>query len=544
MPKFTISKKVWSGFIVLTMLVILLFILAVLQVNSFVLAAIAFIFALVCVFFSFLFSKRLDASLTQMQSVLTQFAQGQYHISITPQNMVDFEEMKPVLQKVIDGMQEQQKVLSSAAVGDFSHSVATRSNNDEINQAIRKMIASNGEMISLLRSTAAQLTQGSDQIASMAQHLADGSSDQAATIEEITAVVSEISAMAEQNSQTANETLQEVQQTSLLMNDCTGAMAEMLQAMAEMDQNAHGISKVMKVIEDIAFQTNILALNASVEAARAGQHGKGFAVVADEVRTLAAKSAAASKETAALIERSIRGVENSSRIVTKVNSSILEAGAIADKNASSIERIQGASQRQSQAMNEVASSISQLSSVVQQGAHNAQESAFTSADISAQANVLDQIVARFHLVGDGAKSSSKAYELTPDLLTGHPMIDSQHKELIDAINRLLDACASGQGSDVINQTVQFLYDYTTKHFSEEEVLQQQYGYPDRANHHKMHEKFKADVTELGRRLTEEGPTMELIGKVNSTIAGWLLKHIKSQDTKVAAHIRAQSGLQA
>lgn len=132
-----------------------------------------------------------------------------------------------------------------------------------------------------------------------------------------------------------------------------------------------------------------------------------------------------------------------------------------------------------------------------------------------------------------------AYQWTKDLETGNPTIDQQHKQLIDAINRLLEACAKGQGRDVLVKTTQFLSDYTTKHFADEERLQLQSGYPDYQNHKKYHEGFKRVVADLMTQLREQGPTIVLVGKVNSSVAGWLLNHIKKEDCKVAAHIRAK-----
>lgn len=132
-----------------------------------------------------------------------------------------------------------------------------------------------------------------------------------------------------------------------------------------------------------------------------------------------------------------------------------------------------------------------------------------------------------------------AFSWNQKLETGNAMIDQQHKQLIIAINNLLQACSSGKGREEITRTMKFLYDYTAKHFSDEEKLQVQYRYPDYTNHKRYHEEFKKVVRDLATRLQAEGPSIALVGKVNTSIGGWLLNHIQKEDVKVAAHIKSQ-----
>lgn len=131
-----------------------------------------------------------------------------------------------------------------------------------------------------------------------------------------------------------------------------------------------------------------------------------------------------------------------------------------------------------------------------------------------------------------------AYNFTPDLATGNPAIDNQHKELIAALNNLLEACSMGKGRDALKDTSKFLYEYTAKHFADEERLQLNSKYPDYVSHKKYHEDFKLVVRDIINQLEKEGPTVVLVGKVNSAVAGWLINHIKKEDVKVAEHIRS------
>lgn len=132
-----------------------------------------------------------------------------------------------------------------------------------------------------------------------------------------------------------------------------------------------------------------------------------------------------------------------------------------------------------------------------------------------------------------------AYEFTKDLETGNRMIDQEHRELIQAINDLLAACGKGQGRAEVVKTAQFLQSYTNKHFSDEERLQIQSKYPAYSVHKKYHEAFKKTVTELVGQLSDTGPTVAIVGRINTALAGWLINHIKQEDKKFAAYLRAK-----
>ncbi|HBV68260.1 MAG TPA: hemerythrin [Clostridiales bacterium] len=130
-----------------------------------------------------------------------------------------------------------------------------------------------------------------------------------------------------------------------------------------------------------------------------------------------------------------------------------------------------------------------------------------------------------------------AYSWDKSLETGNLEIDSQHRSLVDAVNNLLDACSQGKGRVEVEQTLKFLQDYTVKHFSDEEKLQIKSNYPDYKPHKEKHEAFKKEVNAIAEEYKKGGATIQLVAKVNSSVAGWLISHIKSEDKKVAAHIK-------
>ena len=132
-----------------------------------------------------------------------------------------------------------------------------------------------------------------------------------------------------------------------------------------------------------------------------------------------------------------------------------------------------------------------------------------------------------------------AYEWDSSLETGHEKIDNQHKQLVAALNSIISAAQEGKGKEEIFKTLEFLTGYTVMHFSTEEKLQIQYDYPDYLVHKRYHDEFKITVSELTERLVREGPTEEMIGTVTSTIGEWLLNHIKGDDFRMAAFVKAK-----
>jgi hemerythrin len=130
-----------------------------------------------------------------------------------------------------------------------------------------------------------------------------------------------------------------------------------------------------------------------------------------------------------------------------------------------------------------------------------------------------------------------AYQFTKDLETGNPLIDREHRELFEAINRLLDACHRGAGRDEVSKAVRFLQSYVNKHFADEEQLQVKSGYTEHMTHRLYHESYKVVVGNLVAKLEREGPTITLVSEVNTSIAGWLAGHIRSEDKKFAAYLK-------
>jgi len=131
-----------------------------------------------------------------------------------------------------------------------------------------------------------------------------------------------------------------------------------------------------------------------------------------------------------------------------------------------------------------------------------------------------------------------AYKWDSSLESGYEKVDNQHRQLVAAVNNLMEASIGGKGDQAVLETLDFLTGYTIKHFMDEEKLQVQFNYPDYLNHKRIHDEFKVKVGELVNRVKGKGPTPELINEVTAIIGAWLLNHIKGDDFRMAAFVKA------
>lgn len=234
-------------------------------------------------------------------------------------------------------------------------------------------------------------------MSSGAQGLSDGVKEQAAAIEQLAASIESLSkdvAANANDAQSANVTVSEVGQ---YIEESNREMENLIHAMSDIRYSSDEIEKIVKTIEDIASQTNLLSLNASIEAARAGDAGKGFAVVANEIRKLAAKSAEAVNQTTALIESSQKAVANGMEITDNTAKSLVAVVKGSEEVLSSMDKISNASQNQKVVLEQLTQNIDLISNVVQSNASSAQNSAMTSVELSSQSKRLHDLVNAFHL---------------------------------------------------------------------------------------------------------------------------------------------------
>ena len=277
----------------------------------------------------------------------------------------------------------------------------------QIKDSINDSIHNFHKIMSEVNDSAAQVSTGAKQIADGAQTLAQGSTEQASAIEQLSVSIGGIADQTGQNAGIAREAAELSGTIRDSAERGSVQMDQMMRAVKDINDASGQIGRVIRVIDDIAFQTNILALNAAVEAARAGQHGKGFAVVAEEVRNLAAKSAAAAKDTGALIENSIEKANLGLNIATQTSDSLKEIVDGINRSADIVSQIARSSEEQSASVTQINTGIDQVAQVVQQNSATAEESAAASEEMSSQASLLAQNIARFKLKNAARPSDSR-----------------------------------------------------------------------------------------------------------------------------------------
>lgn len=290
-------------------------------------------------------------------------------------------------------------ILGDLSKGNLDVSIKEEYTGDflPIKTALTQIIESLNHIFEQFGMAANQVSSAAEQVSAGAEALSEGATDQAGSVEELSATISEISEQVKVNATDAKEASERVKVVSGEMNESNSRMQQMLTAMDKINSSSIEIGKIIKTIGDIAFQTNLLALNAAIEAARAGEAGKGFAVVADEVRDLATKSTQASQNTTALIETTLQAIENGASIADETAHSLLKAVEGADKVTVTINRISKVSQSQASSIEQVTLGIDQISGVVQANSATAQESAAASEELSSQAQTLRELIDRIKL---------------------------------------------------------------------------------------------------------------------------------------------------
>ena len=385
----------------------------ILIIAQLVMAGVALIITL---FLSTYLTRGIVKPINELEVAAEKIVSGDFDINVTYESKdemgklaVAFKNMAAILGDVIA---DASMLLEEMANGNFD--VRTRAEERYVGRcqnlliSIRKLNRDLSITMGQINKSADQVASGSGQVSSGAQALAQGATEQAAAVQELAATIANISQQVKDTAENARDARNQSNMAGDEVERCNSQMRDMMNAMEEITRSSNEIGKIIKTIEDIAFQTNILALNAAVEAARAGEAGKGFAVVAEEVRSLASKSAAASKDTADLIESSIEAVSRGTEIANATAESLVKVVGDVRTAAGTVDKIADAAEEQADAVEQVTVGVDQISSVVQTNSATSEQSAAASAELSNQAEVLKGLVAKFKLRAEYAMAASNS----------------------------------------------------------------------------------------------------------------------------------------
>ena len=245
-----------------------------------------------------------------------------------------------------------------------------------------------------------EVSGAAEQVASSSNDLADGATNQAAVVEELTATVTGVSEQVEKNSQSAKEISVKVDELGNAISESNGKMHDMVDSMHEISEASKEIDKIITTINEIASQTNLLALNASIEAARAGEAGKGFAVVANQVNVLADQSAQAAKESATLIETSVKAVEKGMVIAGQTAAQLEEVAENSKVITTEVTNIAETLETQTTEIKQINEGIEQINDVVQTNSATSEECAAASQEMSSEAESLREMIRKFKVAED------------------------------------------------------------------------------------------------------------------------------------------------
>ena len=377
--------------------------------TTFIFAAAGIVCIIVCLIFAWTLTKKtgkkvLDTILEPLRAVedvAKELTEGNLHSTLDYRSEDEIGRLAHSMRKSIrilgSYVDDIDRAMKLFAAGNFDvkPEVEWRGDFVGILNSFMQFEKSIGETIKGIQNVSNEVSSAADQVASSSNDLADGATNQAAVVEELTATVAGVFEQVENNSKSAKEISGRVDELGNAILESNGKMHEMVDSMHEINEASKEIDKIIATINEIASQTNLLALNASIEAARAGEAGKGFAVVANQVNSLADQSAQAAKESAMLIETSVKAVEKGMVIAGQTAAQLEDVAENSKIITEEVTNIAETLETQTTEIQQINEGIEQINDVVQTNSATSEECAAASQEMSSESENLREMIRKF-----------------------------------------------------------------------------------------------------------------------------------------------------
>ena len=331
---------------------------------------------------------------TELAKIVRKVAQGDLHSTTTTTAQIG---IMGDIQKMLRALINKSELAHSIAAGELHHTVSLSSRKDELGLALQQMTKNLHQLVFKTRQTVDEISGGSEDLANASLYLSDRAQKQESSLQAISGSLNQLTTQIGVNAQYANKARDFVSKAQLDAAKGKDEMGNMMAAMTEISDSSQKIAGFINTIDAIAKQTNLLALNAAIEAARAGEQGRGFAVVADEVRSLAARSTEAAIETTKLIEGAVKKTQNGSKIAEETAASLQSIFELINETVQLVEQIANASNEQAIGAEHINAGILDIDQITRQNSASAQESAATSEQLSHKTKELSTALLQFKL---------------------------------------------------------------------------------------------------------------------------------------------------
>lgn len=430
---------------------------------------------------------------------------------------------------------------------------------DEVGQlaeSFQLMVNSLKELISTLADSSSQVSDSSGVMLASAGNMAHASDNAVSQTTAVAVATEEMSAtsgdiaqncqMAAESALRANEAAQHgaivVENTISVMQRIAERVQASARTVEELGKQSDQIGSIIGTIDDIADQTNLLALNAAIEAARAGEQGRGFAVVADEVRALAERTTRATREIGEMIksiqkdtksavaamEEGVHEVEQGTREAARSGEALRNIREEIDSVNQQVQQMATAAEEQTATTGEISSNIHQVTDVVKRTSDDARQCVSISQQLSTLSTVLKDVVGKFTF-----SESHTFFAWNSSYSVGFNTMDQEHNRLVEIINNLYGAMRQGKGNEAIGPILDGLVEYAGTHFAHEERLMKETGYAAFDEHKREHDSLTGHVLEIQNKF-HSGAVLSL--EVMGFVKDWLVNHIQGSDKRYGPHM--------